>query len=271
MKLGPNKLLVSPRSNLSCFSQTQAGEIFALPSVVFITIMAQPRLTYALSRDGLLPDIFGTVDKKGNLRNGALISGGIMIVVSTFVPFAYLDDLISSGILVAFSMTDWSLVALRYDPPSDQPLLLNQQLALFNALAFATGMVLTHIGFQSSNVGLALVMLGAFSMIYIVRDIARKCEPSKSFGGSTKLIGGLGGKSGDKHQMYETQLPSETYFETPFVPYLPCMGMFLNWYLVTQMEWFGVLLLLLYLSFAAAIYFSYGIKHSIGNTTGWVR
>ena len=243
---------------------TQAGEIFALPSVVFITIMAQPRLTYALSRDGLLPKFFSKVDQFGNLRNGALVSGGIMIIISTFVPFVYLDDLISSGILVAFSMTNWSLIALRYDPPPEHPQWLNQQLAVFNILSFITGLLVTHIGFQYS-LGITCIGLCCTLLAFIIHNIPKTCEPSKSFGGSTPF--GRLYSAGNLRSLNT----SSGYFETPFVPYLPGLGMFLNWYLITQMEWFGVCLLLFYLSLFTVLYFSYGARYSVGNTTGWVR
>ena len=37
------------------------GEVFTLPIVVLIGLIAQPRLQYALAKDGLLPPIFAKV------------------------------------------------------------------------------------------------------------------------------------------------------------------------------------------------------------------
>ena len=37
------------------------GEVFTLPIVVLILLTAQPRLQYALAKDGLLPPIFSEV------------------------------------------------------------------------------------------------------------------------------------------------------------------------------------------------------------------
>jgi len=37
------------------------GEVFTLPIVVLIGLLAQPRLQYALAQDGLLPPIFAKV------------------------------------------------------------------------------------------------------------------------------------------------------------------------------------------------------------------
>lgn len=51
-----------------------------LPIVVLVTIMAQPRLCYAMSVDGLLPPIFTEMDSSGNLRGGTFIAGVVMVV-----------------------------------------------------------------------------------------------------------------------------------------------------------------------------------------------
>ena len=43
-----------------------------------------------------------------------------MIFIASFVPFARLNDVISAGILVAFSMTNSALLLLRHDPPPNK-------------------------------------------------------------------------------------------------------------------------------------------------------
>ena len=58
----------------------QLGELAVLPLVVLVTIMAQPRLTYAMSVDGLLPPIFTDMDSSGNLIEGTRIAGAFMVM-----------------------------------------------------------------------------------------------------------------------------------------------------------------------------------------------
>jgi APA family basic amino acid/polyamine antiporter len=214
--------------------------------------MAQPRLQYALARDGLLPSLFGEIDAKGNLWNGALISGTIMTLIATFVPFQYLNDLISSGILVAFTMTNWALVSLRCDSLSLSPptsYMLQYLLSIFNVVSFVTGLIITHS--TNTMIGKILSSLGCFTLVTVMLMISRHCY------------------GGDLDNNIESDRGSDDYFEIPFVPYLPCFGMFLNWYLIAQMELVGILLLAVYLSVAALVYFCYGVKHSVGSTTGW--
>ncbi len=60
--------------------------------MVLVTIMAQPRLNYTMSMDGVLPAAFAEVDEEGNLKRGTKITGTVMIVIATLVPFAYLGE-----------------------------------------------------------------------------------------------------------------------------------------------------------------------------------
>ncbi len=64
----------------NCYIVIQLGELAVLPIVVLVTIMAQPRLCYAMSVDGLLPKRFTEMDSSGNLREGTFIAGIVMVV-----------------------------------------------------------------------------------------------------------------------------------------------------------------------------------------------
>ena len=85
---------------------TALGEIITLPIVILVTIMAQPRLQYAMAVDGLLPSIFEHVDADGNLWVGTCVAGGIMTLIATLVPFDKLNDMISCAVLCVLSLTD---------------------------------------------------------------------------------------------------------------------------------------------------------------------
>lgn len=43
------------------------GELVTIPLVVLVSLIAQPRLQFAMAEDGLLPQIFARVDANGNL------------------------------------------------------------------------------------------------------------------------------------------------------------------------------------------------------------
>lgn len=236
-----------------CFA-CQAGEVICLPVVVVIALMAQPRLQLALAKDGLIPEIFGRLDDSGNLRWGALISGSAMTIIATFVPFGYLDDMISAGILFAFCITNSCLVLMRCDSPTHKPQLLGQCLLGYNILCFVTALLLCNL-WGTSSAGTIVSLIFCFSLLLLARNIANRFPLSATFG--------VGDATPRPHPI------DHIHFEAPCVPYLPCAGMFVNWYLIAQLEAFGLLLMVCYIAFASLFYFCYGAKHSVGNTIGW--
>jgi len=64
---------------------------------------------------------------------------------------------------------------------------------------------------------------------------------------------------------------SSPFFSTPFVPYLPCLGIFVNWYLIAQLDVSGILLLLLYIGLTVGLYLMSCARHSVGHRTNWHR
>eukprot|EP00541_Cyclophora_tenuis_P018886 CAMPEP_0116549958 /NCGR_PEP_ID=MMETSP0397-20121206/5164_1 /TAXON_ID=216820 /ORGANISM="Cyclophora tenuis, Strain ECT3854" /LENGTH=226 /DNA_ID=CAMNT_0004074743 /DNA_START=378 /DNA_END=1058 /DNA_ORIENTATION=- len=186
-----------------------------------------------MAMDGLLPPIFSKVDSTGNLRMGALISGIGMTVLATFVPFHYLNDLISAGILVAFSITNSSLVLLRCEEPPSKPGFLRTYLLAFNVLCFLTGLVMTRGDSTLLSLSFATLTIACFLRLW------RKCPKSSVFGGSIFQLAS------------EDKTP---YFEVPLVPWLPCIGIFINWCLIAQLSWQGLLMLVAYIGLTVVCY-----------------
>lgn len=248
---------------------TAAGEVLTLPVVVLISLMAQPRLTLSMSVDGLLPDIFRSVDAAGNLYGGTLVSGVAMTIIATFVPFTYLNDLISAGILVAFSMTNSCLVLLRCESPPDRPGLLELLLGMYNALCFLSAMLWSHTWSYLPFQTLAAVF-SSIATVVCFAQLVRQCPASTHFGGSILRDGEY---TSERHVTHEPGAVAETapfdYFVTPFVPYWPCVGMLVNWYLIAQLDVTGILLLCLYLGLTAAIYMSGCAPNSVGHIRNW--
>ncbi|OQS01111.1 Amino Acid-Polyamine-Organocation (APC) Family [Achlya hypogyna] len=95
-------------------SVVETGEVVTMPVGILIGFLAQPRVQFAMARDGLLPGVFGVLDKHGNPFYGTLICGSVLTLVAVCIPFKYLWDFISLGILVAFNVTNTCLLAVRY-------------------------------------------------------------------------------------------------------------------------------------------------------------
>ncbi len=62
------------------------GEIVTLPLAALVSMIAQPRIQFALSKAQLLPKAFGELDKHGNLQFSIIFSGIVCILVAMFIP-----------------------------------------------------------------------------------------------------------------------------------------------------------------------------------------
>lgn len=58
-------------------------------------------------------------------------------------------------------------------------------------------------------------------------------------------------------------------FLAPFFPWPQGLALWVNWFLVCQLPFQGILALCAYITFAAAHYTCYGASHSVGNCSGW--
>ena len=94
------------------------GAVGGLASVVLVMLMAQPRIFYAMSRDGLLPPIFGRVHPKFKTPwLATIITGVTAAVFAGLFPIGILGHLVSIGTLFAFVIVCAGILVLRYRSP----------------------------------------------------------------------------------------------------------------------------------------------------------
>ncbi|MCI0571335.1 MAG: amino acid permease [Myxococcaceae bacterium] len=94
------------------------GAIAGLSSVVLVMLMGQPRIFFAMSRDGLLPPVFAKVHPKFRTPwLATLITGSIAAVVAGLFPIGLLGQLVSIGTLFAFVIVCAGILVLRKRRP----------------------------------------------------------------------------------------------------------------------------------------------------------
>ena len=97
---------------------TEIGAIAGLSSVILVMLMAQPRIFYSMSRDGLLPKLFGKVHPKYQTPYvGTIIVGVVACILAGFMPLNVLGELVSMGTLLAFATVCAGVLVLRRTRP----------------------------------------------------------------------------------------------------------------------------------------------------------
>jgi APA family basic amino acid/polyamine antiporter len=98
---------------------TTVGAIAGLASVVLVMLMGQPRIFYAMSRDGLLPEMFSKVHPRFKTPYvSTIITGLVAACVAGAFPIGLLGELVSIGTLLAFVIVCAGILVLRYAQPN---------------------------------------------------------------------------------------------------------------------------------------------------------
>jgi APA family basic amino acid/polyamine antiporter len=94
------------------------GAVLAICSVVLTVLYGQTRILLTMSRDGLVPAIFGRVSPKtGTPVAGTWIVGVLVALTAAFVPLGALADATSIGTLFAFALVNVAVIILRVTRP----------------------------------------------------------------------------------------------------------------------------------------------------------
>lgn len=94
------------------------GAIVGMTSVILMSILGQPRIFMAMSRDGLLPPQLQKVHPRHQTPHiGTLITGVVACFFAGVFPIDVLGELVSIGILLAFTAVCAGVLILRYTMP----------------------------------------------------------------------------------------------------------------------------------------------------------
>ena len=96
----------------------EIGAIAGLSSVILVMLMAQPRIFYTMSRDGLIPRLFARVHPEYRTPHvGTVVVGVIAATLAGLLPIGILGDLVSMGTLLAFATVCAGVLILRHTRP----------------------------------------------------------------------------------------------------------------------------------------------------------
>jgi len=142
--------------------------LLALISTANAGILSSSRYPFAMSRDGLAPDIFENVSNRFSTPvNAITITGTVLLVLIAFVPIEDIAKLASAFQILVFILINVALIAFRegsieaYDPSFKSPLYPVPQL-----VGIIGGVVLLrYIGFVPL-VGAIVIIAGSMAWYY---------------------------------------------------------------------------------------------------------
>jgi APA family basic amino acid/polyamine antiporter len=94
------------------------GAVLAMTTVLLVFQLGQARIFMAMSRDGLLPPLFGRVHPRFRTPvAGTLVTGAFVAIASSIIPPEQCMDLTNIGTLFAFIVVCGGVIALRIREP----------------------------------------------------------------------------------------------------------------------------------------------------------
>jgi len=95
-----------------------AGAVVGLASVVLVLLLGQSRIFYAMSKDGMIPQLFSEVHPRFKTPwRGSLITGAFCALGAGVLPLDILGELVSIGTLLAFVIVCAGVMVLRVQRP----------------------------------------------------------------------------------------------------------------------------------------------------------
>ncbi|XP_051766660.1 high affinity cationic amino acid transporter 1 isoform X2 [Ctenopharyngodon idella] len=257
------------------------GSLCALSTSLLGSLFPLPRIIFAMARDGLLFSFLARVSEKKTPVVSTLASGVIAAIMAFLFDLKDLVDLMSIGTLLAYTLVAACVLVLRYQPEqfsqtyhianTQEEMEMSETIStpsmgilpgieerfsfrtmLFpditepsNLSGFTVNVCTSLLGLLILSFSLLAVLGGTavwnivtlsvlFSLCIIITFIIWRQPESK-----TKLS-----------------------FKVPLLPFLPVVSMFVNVYLMMQLDRGTWVRFAIWMSIGLIIYFGYGIWHS---------
>lgn len=95
-----------------------AGAVVSIFSVTLVVLYGQTRILFAMSRDGMIPEVFHKVNRRTLTPvTNTIIVGVVIALLAGLIPINFLAEMTSIGTLVAFLVVSVGVIVLRRTHP----------------------------------------------------------------------------------------------------------------------------------------------------------
>ncbi|XP_016529070.1 high affinity cationic amino acid transporter 1 isoform X2 [Poecilia formosa] len=257
------------------------GSLCALSTSLLGSMFPLPRIIFAMARDGLLFSFLAHISERKAPINSTVAAGVMSAIMAFLFDLKDLVDLMSIGTLLAYTLVAACVLVLRYQPEIHSPayhianthdeadcsdgicvssmgilpgveerfsfqtllypnnpepstlsgFIVKMCTSVIGMLILAFSILAVHGGLASWNmVALSVIFMVCLVLIFIIWR-----QPESK----TKLS-----------------------FKVPLVPFIPVMSMFVNVYLMMQLDRGTWVRFSIWMAIGLFIYFCYGIRHS---------
>ncbi|CAO2623532.1 Cationic amino acid transporter 3 [Lemmus lemmus] len=251
------------------------GSLCALSTSLLGSMFPMPRVIYAMAEDGLLFRVLAKVHSGTHTPIVATVVSG---VIAAFMAFLFelsdLVDLMSIGTLLAYSLVSICVLILRYQPDQEmkngeEEVELQEEKtpeaekltvqAVFCPVSSIPTLLSGRVVYVCSS--LIAVLLTVLCLVLTRRTTSLSSGDPVWITVVVLILGLILGIAGVIWRQPQSSTP--LHFKVPVLPLLPLVSIFVNVYLMMQMTagtWarFGIWMLI-----GFAIYFGYGIQHSV--------
>ncbi|XP_077340208.1 high affinity cationic amino acid transporter 1 [Lithobates pipiens] len=264
------------------------GSLCALSTSLLGSMFPMPRVIYAMADDGLLFKFLARVSEKSKTPIIATVSSGAVAALMAFLfDLKDLVDLMSIGTLLAYSLVAACVLVLRYQP--EQPNLA-YQMACTNEEPDINESVSTsesQAGFLGEDEKLTLKSLfcpanseptrlsgaivncaaGGVGLLIIIFCCVCVLGQESLVNGNALVISLLAVSSLLCCLLtviiwMQPESKTKLSFKVPFLPVLPVLSIFVNVYLMMQLDKGTWIRFAIWMVIGFIIYFAYGMTHS---------
>ncbi|XP_055965723.1 high affinity cationic amino acid transporter 1 [Sorex fumeus] len=268
------------------------GSLCALSTSLLGSMFPMPRVIYAMAEDGLLFKFLAKVNNRTKTPVIATITSGVIAAVMAFLfDLKDLVDLMSIGTLLAYSLVAACVLVLRYQP--EQPNLVYQmarttdeldhvdQNELVSTSDSQTGFLreaqscslkavlsprnTEPTKFSGLIVNISTSLIAVLIITFCIVAVLGRSALSQGEWWAILLLAGSALLCALVTAIIWRQPESKTKlsFKVPFLPLLPVLSIFVNVYLMMQLDRGTWVRFAVWMLIGFTIYFGYGLWHSV--------